>query len=780
MINILGFAVGIGSFMLIALYVYHELSFDRFHAKKDRIYRIVEDLKTDNETLYQSTSSPPMGPTLAGEFPEVESYVRMQDMSGIVRHGERQFFEMEGLYADSTLFKIFSFPLLEGDVRTALVKPYSVVLTVETARKYFDNEDPVGKLLDIEGKPYTVTGVAANVPENSHFTFDLLMSFSTLVSERPEMNKNEWWYWNGYHTYLLLKEGDNQIGHLRSKMRGYIDKYIEAKQSKENTMHYVDLPLQALMDIYMATPRTWENGPRGSKSNVYILSIIAVFILVTASFNYINLATARASRRLKEVGLRKVLGAQRRALIQQFLGESLIVCLAATLVGAGLAAALLPLFNTMLGTSLHLRMVPGLYWGMGLPALALVLGLLSGAYPAFMISGFQPLQLFRSSPRSMYSHNGLRRLLVAGQFVISITLIAGTLLVFDQLSLLRNRDLGFDRDQMLLVKYNGNDAVRNHLASIKEELLRIPGVKSVAASSVVPGQSTNNLYSTLENAEGKLTNTNINTVSFDPDFLPSYSIRLLAGRNFSKDVPADDSVSFILNAAAVKQMGFKSPEEAIGKEVHQRYRGKVIGVVEDFHYRSLHYNVDPLLIHSNHWWYGTLSIKLQSADVPAVVRAVEKRWGQLVPEVPFLYSFVDQDYDRLYKSEMQLGKVVTVFSVLAILVSCLGLLGLTAFAVERRFKEIGIRKALGASVSQVMMLIAAEFVRIIAIAFVLSVPITWYVISLWLQNFTDQVPIGISRFIAAGVGVMAIAWLSVSLLSLKAARHSPADSLRSE
>jgi putative ABC transport system permease protein len=710
----------------------------------------------------------------------VESYVRMRGMSGIVRNGERKFFEMDGLYADSTFFKIFSFPLLEGDARTALVRPYSVVLTETAAKKYFDHEDPVGKLLDVEGKSYTVTGLAADVPENSHFTFGLLMSFSTIISESPDMNKNEWWYWNGYHTYFLLKEGNNQIGNLRGKMRGYIDKYIEAKQSKDNTMHYVDLPLQALPEIYLAPPRSWENGPRGSKSNVYILSIIAIFILITASFNYINLATARASRRLKEVGLRKVLGAQRRALIQQFLGESLIVCFVATLVGVGLAAALLPLFNTMLGTSLNLELVPVLYWSVGLPALAVALGCLSGAYPALMISGFHPLQLFRSAPRSLYSHNGLRRLLVAGQFVISITLIAGTLLVFDQLSLLRNRDLGFDKDLMLQVKYNGNDAVRNHLASIKEEILRIPGVKSVAASAGVPGESTNNLYSTLENGEGKLTNTNINTVSFDPDFIPTFGIRLLAGRNFSKDLPADDSISYILNAAAVKQMGFKTPEDAIGKEVRQQYHGKVIGVVEDFHYKSLHHRVEPLLIHSNHWWYGKLSLKLQSADVPAVVNAIEKRWGQLVPDVPFLFSFVDQDYDRLYKSEMQLGKVVTVFSVLAILVSSLGLFGLTTFAVERRFKEIGIRKALGASVSQVMMLISTEFFRIIVVAFVLSVPLTWYMISLWLENFTDHISIGVARFVMAGASVLIVAWLSVSLLSLKAARHSPADSLRSE
>jgi putative ABC transport system permease protein len=316
--------------------------------------------------------------------------------------------------------------------------------------------------------------------------------------------------------------------------------------------------------------------------------------------------------------------------------------------------------------------------------------------------------------------------------------------------------------------------------SVKEELLRIPGVRSITASSGVPGESTTNLYSTLENGEGKLTNTNINTTSIDPDFLPNYRIHLLAGRNFSKDLPADDSVAYILNAAAVKQMGFKSPEDAIGKAVQQRYKGTVVGVVEDFHYRSLHYRVEPLLIHSSHWWYSKLSIKLESADVPAVVNAIEKRWSQLVPEVPFLYSFVDQDYDRLYKSEMQLGKVVTVFSVLAILVSCLGLFGLTAFAVERRFKEIGIRKALGATVSQVMMLISTEFFRIIAVAFVLSVPLTWYMISLWLQNFTDHIAIGITRFILAGAGVLVVAWISVSLLSLKAARHSPADSLRSE
>ncbi|MEO8475258.1 MAG: ABC transporter permease, partial [Chryseolinea sp.] len=758
LINILGFAVGICSFILIGLYVYRELTFDRYHDKANRIYRIVENLRTENELLLQSTSSPPMGPTIAATFPEIENYVRMQGTGGILRQGEKSFFENDIYFADSTMFDIFSYDLKKGDTKSALVKPYSMVITERTAKKFFPGEDPIGKMLDFDGKPYTITGLMGDVRDDSHFQFNILISFSTIISRSPEMNKNEWWYWNGFHTYFLVREGEDQINNLRAKMPEYIKTVVEAKQSKDLKMHYEDLPLQQLTSIYLETPRSWENGARGNKANVYILSIIAVFILGTAVFNYVNLATARASRRLKEVGLRKVMGAERGALVRQFLGESVIVSFIATLAGFGLAAILLPAFNTLLGTNLHITTLPVEYMIASWLIMVFGLGFLSGLYPAFLISGFHPLLIFKNSPRSIYGHNALRRILVTGQFAISIMLIASTFLVYDQLTLLKTEKLGFNKDAVIKIPYNGNDAVRDHLATIKDELLKIPGVKIVSASDVTPGESTGNNYTSLQNGQGQRTDTNINTSGVDADFLPTFDIKLIAGRNFSKELPGDDSVAYIMNMSAVKQMGFKSPEDALGTPVNSF--GKIVGVVGDYRYRSLHYAVEPLLLHNSHWWYSQLSVRVETDDMVAMVKKIEGRWNKLVPNIPFLYTFLDQDYNNLYKSEAQLGKVVTVFSGLAILVACLGLFGLTSFAVQRRFKEIGIRKALGASVGSVVGLISSEFIILIAIAFLIAVPITYYLVTLWLHNFTDRIDIGSMRFILAGLAVLAIAWLS--------------------
>ena len=425
-INILGLSIGLASFILIALYVYHELSFDRYHTKADRIFRIVENLRTENELLLQSTSSPPMGPSLLKDFPEVENYVRFQQWNLLVAKDDKAFYEPDSFIADSTVFDVFSFPLVKGNPKTALTEPNSVVLTESMAKKYFGEADPVGQLLKMDDGQYKITGVAKDVPENSHFQFNFLISFSTWSSNNKQ-NEMRAWFWNGFHTYVLLRD-KQAVAKVRQGMAGYISRNVE-----KGGMYYEDLPLQPLTSIYLETPRSWENGKRGSVNNIYILSVIAVFILAIASFNYLNLATARASRRLKEVGLRKVLGAQRRALIAQFLGESVIVCAVASMSGVAVAWLALPVFNELLETSLSFSVFTSpLYFVGAVALLAFILGLMSGAYPALVISGFQPLQIFRPAISGMFSHQRFRKVLVTVQFVISITLVAGSLLVFNQ------------------------------------------------------------------------------------------------------------------------------------------------------------------------------------------------------------------------------------------------------------------------------------------------------------------------------------------------------------
>ncbi len=772
-LNIIGLAVGFATFSLISFYVYHELSFDRYHEKADRIFRIVENLRTENEELYQSTSAPPMGPRFLKDFPEVENYVRMQQWNLLARRNDVSGYENESYIIDSTVFDIFSFKLLEGDRKTALREPFSIVLTETMAKKYFGKEDPVGQTLKMDNDNYKVTGVMEDVPENSHFRFSCLISFSTWSRNNKDAEDRQW-FWNGFHTYVLLRDAGS-VEKVRAKMKDFITRNIE-----KGGMYYEDLPLQPLPGIYMATPRSWENGTRGSMNNVYILSIIAVFILLIACFNYINLATARASRRLKEVGLRKSLGALRRMLVAQFLGESLIVTFIASAIAVLLAWIALPAFRTLVESPLSFSIFQR-PWMVGAAALALVLfvGVLAGAYPAFIISGFQPLHIFRPAARGLFGHNNLRKGLVGIQFVISITLVAGTMLVYDQLEMIRSQDLGFNKNGVLVVPTNGDTAILNYRDAIKNELKRVGGVTDVSGSSTIPGEPANNLYTEFEMTDGKMSPTNINYNFVDHDFLSTYDIELLAGRDFDRGNKADDTTAFLINESAMKDFGW-TPEQAIGKKARLGDNtGKIIGVMKDFHYQSLHARVEPLTMVLTRG-IRLISIRIESDDLPAAVEGIQKKWSELVPHLPFDYSFLDVTFDRQYKADQQLGKVASVFTGLAIFIGCLGLLGLTSFAVERRTKEIGIRKVLGASVPSVVLLITREFMWLIAIALIVATPLTWYLIGRWEQNFTLQADINPLRFVMAGAAVLLVAWFTISFLSLRAASANPTKALRTE
>jgi len=771
-INIAGLAVGLATFSLIALYVHHELSFDRYHQKADRIFRIVEDIRTENEILFQSVSSPPMGPHLLKDFPEIESYVRFQNWNKVGQRGNITAFENDTFIVDSTVFDVFSFDLIKGDRKTALREPYSIVLTESVAKRYFGDEDPVGQQMKMDYDNFTVTGVVKDVPENSHFKFGSLISFSTWSKNNHE-GEDSGWFWNGFHTYILLREGKS-VEDLRAKMPDFIKRNIG-----KGDMYYENLPLQPLTEIYMSPQRSWENGTRGSMNNIYILSIIAVFILLIACFNYINLATARASKRMKEVGMRKVLGAVRRMLIAQFLGESIIISFLAGLLATAMVWGALPGFRTLVESPLDFTTLPPA-WIIILSGIALVMfiGVLGGSYPALIISGFQPLQMFRPAVKGIYSHNSFRKVLVGLQFMISIMLVAGTLLVYDQLTLIRQQDLGFNKDAVLLLPTNGDTLIVRRLDAVKNELKKIVGVQALTGSSGVPGQNTSNQFTGIEMKDGKISPTNINYIFVDHDFLSTYDIKLIAGRNFSRQVQADDTTAYLINETAVKDFGW-TPEDAIGKKVERRIPGKIIGVIKDFHYQSLHAQVEPLMLAMTDY-ANMLSVRIDKENISATVEQVHQKWSEIVPFVPFNYSFLDVDFDRQYKADQQLSKITGVFTGLAIFIGCLGLLGLTSFVVERRTKEIGVRKVLGASVSSVVMLIAQEFLWLIAIALVIATPCTWYLINQWEQNFTLQAVINPFRFVIAGGAVLTVAWLTISVMSFRAARENPTKSLRTE
>lgn len=779
-INVLGLSAGLTTFIIISLYVYREWSFDRYHKNANRIFRIVENLETKREILYQSVSSPPMGPAMQRQFPEVENFVRFLKRDLRVRIGDKVLVENECYFADSSIFEIFSFRLIRGKPQTALVEPNSLVLSESTAKNIFGQVDPLGRLLEVNGEMFKVTGVIADVPENSHFKFKILASFTTWTSGTMMGISNKLleevgWFMNGIHTYILLKD-ENQANGVSVKMKEFIKRNIP-----RGGMYYEDLPLQPLTHIYLREEaRTFENGTRGSLSNVRVLSIIALFVLVTACFNYVNLATALASNRIKEVGMRKVLGAQKSDVIIQFLIESTIVCVLAIIVSVGFCLLTLPAFNAVLETNLGFGLVPNIYLAAGLGILAVFLSVLSGFYPAFVISEFRPLDIFKLSADGLFSHKTFRKILVSTQFVISITLVAGTLLVFNQLSLVQTHDLGWKKEATLLLQVMGNEKIRNTIETVKEQLMRVPQIVSITAANRMPGEQTTNLYATIEDEEGNMVATSINTNFVDHDFLSAFEIPVIAGRNFSHEFTADDSTAFIVNESAMKHFGWKL-ESAIGKKVNQSGKvGYIVGVCKDFYYRSLHHKIEPLILTMNNKTYNTIALKINSENKAAVVADIQQVWETLAPEDPFGYTFLDQDYERLYQSDTKLGKVTGIFSSLAIFIGCLGLIGLTSFSVSRRVKEIGVRKILGANVIQIISVISREFVGLIGIAFLISIPATYYVISEWLSNFAERIHIGGMPFIVAGIVVLLVACFSIAFLCVRAATMNPAHTLRQE
>jgi putative ABC transport system permease protein len=779
-INVLGLSAGLATFIIISLFVYHEYSFDRYHKNANRIFRVVENLETEREILYQSVSSPPMGPAMQRQFAEVENFVRFLKRDFNVRVGDRVFVEDNCYFTDPSIFDVFSFHLIRGKSQTSLVEPHSLVLSESSAKKFFGQNDPLDKSLEVNGEMFKITGVFADVPENSHFSVNILASFSTwslgsIMGIPNKLIEEAGWFMNGIHTYILLRD-ESQAAGLRAKMKEFIKRNIP-----RGGLYYEDIPLQPLTHIYLREPaRTFENGVRGSLSNVYVLSIIGWFVLVTACFNYVNMATARASHRMKEVGMRKVMGAQKSSVIAQFLIESTVVCVIAITLSIGICIVTLPAFNTVLETDLGFGLLPTIYLIGGLAMLSFFISIFSGLYPALVLSGFRPLDIFRPSLQGFFSHQTIRKVLVSTQFVISITLVAGTLLVFKQLSLVQTRDLGWEKEATVLVQIMGNEKIRNDIEVVKVQLLRVPQITSAAAANRMPGEQTTNLYTTVEAEEGNMVATSINTNFVDHDFLPAFKIPLVAGRNFSREFLADDSSAFIVNESAMRHFGWRL-ESAIGKKVSQSGKvGYIVGVCKDFYYRSLHHAIEPLILTMNRKTYNTIALKINSENIVAVVEDIQQVWKNVAPEYPFGFTFLDQDYERLYQTDSKMGRIAGIFSTLAIFIGCLGLLGLTSFSVSRRVKEIGVRKILGASVIQIILSISKEFVSLIGIAFLISIPVTYYLISEWLLNFSERIHIGGMVFVLAGISVLMAAALSVSFLSYKAASTNPSSSLRHE
>ncbi len=772
-INIIGLAIGMTACFLIYLYVTFELSYDTFHTKADRIYRIVADIKTPTEIIHGNGPSWPVAPNLKDEFPEVESFVRLSGDNLLIRKGDIKFQEENALYADSAFFHVFDFKLLKGNPETALRDPLSVVFSETAAKKYFGQTNPIGQTLLLTGDalPAKVTGIMKDMPENSLIKTDVLLSMTTVTQKlRPGID-NQWGNY-GETAVLLLKPGTNAKA-LEAKFPRFMERRNGAK-AKESQM-FASLFLEPLKDVYLHSTR---NGSKtGNITNVYIFSIIAVFILLIACINFINLTTARSAERAKEVGIRKVAGAGKTQLMWQFIGESVMLCVIAFALTVLLSSLLLPLFNQLAGKTVSTGIFQNSRYLLLLFAAALAIGLLAGIYPALVLTSFKPITVLKGRFSTGSKGIILRKGLVVAQFTISIALIIATIVVYNQMTYMRNQDLGFSKDQMLIIDTHGDAGEK----AFAESLAGMPGVQSTATSSSVPGGGNPGAYSEIENNKGDLQVANMDLYFVDFDYTSQFKIKMVAGRSFSRDFATDTTQAMLLNEAAVKMFGYSSPQQAIGKRFKQWGReGKIIGVMKDFHYKSLQQPISPLSMRIEPKGCNLVSANVATANLPATLAAIENKWKSFIPDRPFSYYFLDEFFDRQYRGEERFGKLFLNFAVLAIIISCLGLLGLASYSTIQRTKEIGIRKVLGSSVSGIVNLLSKDFLTLVIISFAIAAPIAWYFMHQWLQNFAYHTIISLWVFVLAGFSAVAIALLTVSFQAIKAAIANPVKSLRTE
>ena len=772
-INILGLTVGMTACFLIFLYVHFELSYDSFHSKANRIYRVVCDIKTPTEVIKAGGPSWAVGPHITQDFPQVEAAVRTTDDELLVRKGNVKFQELNSLWADSAFFGMFDFKLLKGNPKTVLQEPLSIVFSESAAKKYFGNADPVGQTVLLTGEGFTakITGIMKDIPENSTIKADMLVSMSTLTRKLNPGLDDQWGNY-GNSTFVLLKPGTRPAD-LQAQLPAFLERRNGTEMKKINM--YPTLFLEPLKDVYLRSTRNGNNT--GNINNVYIFSWVAVFILLIACFNFVNLTTARSAERAKEVGIRKVVGAVKGQLTGQFIGESVLLCAISFILTLVSTALLLPSFNHLAGKTISTGIFENLNFVLILFLAAIGIGSLAGVYPALVLSSFKPVTVLKGRFSTGTKGQLLRKALVIAQFTISIALIIATIIVYNQMNYMRRQDLGFNKDQMMVINTNGDpakDAFRNAVAGL-------PNIKGVAMASSVPGGGNPAAYSEIENVKGVLQIANLDLYFVDFDYIPQFKIKIIAGRAFSPDFQTDTTQSMILNEAAVKMFGYTSPAQAVGHRFKQWGReGRIIGVMKDFHFRSLQLPIKPLSMRIEPNGCSLVAIKLSTQNLPKTIAAIENKWNALIPARPFSYYFLDEFFDKQYRTEERFGKLFLNFSVLAIIISSLGLLGLASYSTMQRTREIGIRKVLGASVPNIVNLLSREFLKLVAIAILIASPVAWFAMHGWLQDFAYRIEIGWWIFLIAGLIAVLIALATVSFQAIKAAIANPVKSLRVE
>ena len=784
LINIAGLSTGMAVCILMLVYIQDELSYDRFHEKGENIYRIAGSYDQGGDQRNESAiTTYLLAPLLEANFPVVEKVVRLDFMGGLVKYGEKVYEEREMIAADSTFFDVFTYQSLAGDLSTALDDPNSVVITETTAEKYFGEawkETALGQLLDFEGASVKVTGIIRDMPSRAHFHGDFIISMRTIEPFYPP-----WVFENStgtsHYTYVLLPSHYDPEN-LTSQLNNFFVKNARDEKEAQSRQYF----LQPLPDIHLHSHLTNEIEPNGDMAYVYIFSVVAFIILLLACVNYMNLATAKSMERVKEVGVRKAIGASRKQLIAQFIGESVLIALLAFLIAGLLAEIAMPLFNNLARKDISLDFMHNVPLLLAFVGLALFVGIIGGSYPALLISGYKTANVLRGVAVKTGGHAWLRKGLVVFQFTISTALLMGTLIIYYQLHFLRNQKLGINPDQVVSVSLPTPE-IQAQFISLRNELLSDSRFVHVTAASQ---GITNRIgawrpYKIASAEEDVL----INTLVVEYDFFQTLEAKIVEGRDFSRDHPTDANEAYIINEAAVKFLGLENPVGTpilgaifTGAEWASK-DAKIIGVVEDFHFASLHSKIEPVIfsLHTAQTMgLGAMVIKISANDLPGAIAHLEQTWKHMAPDRPIQYTFMDDAIYQMYEAEDRFLRIFTAFSGIAILIASLGIFGLASFMAVQRTKEIGIRKVLGASVSSIVKLLSGDFTRLVGVAFVMAVPIAYFIMRKWLENFAYRIEIGADVFVMAGVAALVIAWLTVGYQSLKAARANPVESLRSE
>ena len=787
-LNILGLAIGFAAFIFIFMYVSNEMSYDRYHEKADRIYRIESDFNISGKHDQFAIVPVPMGPALKIEFPEVESFCRFNDLgNSLFKRGDKEFYEEDFYFVDSTVFSMFTHKLIMGNPASCLVEPFSMVISEKIAEKYFGNENPMGQIIESgTGRQYKITGVMEEVPQYSHLWFNGLISATTLsniVGEEQFNSMEPGRFWNiGVYTFLLIRENADMQS-IHDKFGGFYDKYMKPVGDSFNASFNL-----------MSTPliQTHFSGnlsadlPKGNMAYIYLFSAVAIFILLIAAINYMNMATARSARRSREVGIRKVAGAHRRQLIWQFLTESLLLSVVGLLIAIVLVYILLPDFNQLSGKTIGLGIFSNPVFLVVIIGTSLLIGFLSGSYPAFYLSSFSPVTAIKGSATGKGKAGGtLRKALVVLQFAIAIAMIIATVVVTNQLNFLKNKDMGFQKENMVVLELQ-DTAFRARAESYKKELLKNTNIRAVTNSTGIPGNNGWIQVVRMEKDTGMIDETMIITVT-DYNFIDTYGIEILTGRDFDEKMGTDPEEAVIVNQTTVDRYGWG--DNPIGKKIHWGFDldgsggrvMKVIGVVKDFHFNSLHNKVEPIMMFLADFNKRFLTLRVNPENMGSTLQYIEDKWNEGGASQPFDYRMLEDTWGEMYDAEQKIGLIFTIATFLTIFIALLGLLGLSSFVAEQKTKEIGIRKVVGASLGSILVRLYKEFVVLILIAFIIAIPIAVWQLNDWLQaNFVYHITISVASVLLAGLIAMVISLLTISFHTIKAGTGNPVDAIKYE